>query len=324
MITVFSIGSFQVTLWAVLAAALILAAIVYMVFALRRQGWTALQAVFCCICAGAGSLLLGRALFFAIRPEFLTDPMGDFRGIGPVFDPSVGSASIIGILAGLLAGSLGAAACLKRDAAAAWDAFAVPGLLLFAAFRFIEPLTGQGFGPFITEPFLCFVPLGIRSGWGSWMLSVCFIEGLLLLAAALITRRLKLRSRGSQTLCALILLSLLQIIPESMRCDDVLKIFIFARVTQLGYCLAMVISAVFCWRKAARQGAGRNAVIREASAVGAGILLLVAGEFALDKMNWPDWIIYLAMGLILLGMLVILLRRLVRNDRETLQREPGE
>ena len=317
MITAVTIGNFQVTLWAIFAVAFILAAAVYMVFALRRQGWTTLQAVFCCVSAGAVPLLLGRALFFALRPEFLTDPMGDFLGLAPVFDPSVGSASVVGILAGLLLGSLGAAAAMRKDTVAVWDSFAIPGLLLFAAFRFVEPLTGQGFGPFLADPALCFVPLGIRSGWGGWMLSVCFIEGVLLLAAALITRMLKLRARGSKTLCALILLSLLQIIPESLRCDDVLKIFIFARVTQLGYCAAMVISAAVCWRKAARLGAGKTAITREAVILVFGIGLLVAGEFALDKMEWADWAIYLAMGLVCAGLLAMLLRRLVRSDRGT-------
>ena len=39
MITTLSIGSFRVTLWAVLAAALGLAACVYTVLTLRRRGW---------------------------------------------------------------------------------------------------------------------------------------------------------------------------------------------------------------------------------------------------------------------------------------------
>lgn len=317
MTEAFTIGNVRVTLWAVLAVAFALAALIYTVFALRRRGWTALQAAVCGVSAAAVSLLLGRALFFALRPEFLTDPMGDSLGLGPVFDPAVGSASVIGILAGLLLGSFLAAAAMKKDVISAWDALAVPGLVLFAAFRFIEPLTGQGFGPFLADPALCFVPLGIQSGWGGWMLSVCFIEGILLLAAAAATGLLKLKARGSKTLCALILLSLLQIIPESLRMDNVLKIFIFARVTQLGYCAAMVISAILCWRKAAGLGAGKGVIIREAVILVAGIALLVAGEFALDKMDWPDWAIYVAMGIIIAGMTWMLVRRLVKNDRGT-------
>ncbi len=315
MIRIISIGSFQVTLWAVFAAVFVLAAAAWTVFSLRRQGWTALQAVFCCVLAAAVSLLIGRALFFALRPELLTDPMGDSLGLAPLFDPSAGSAAAAGVLAGLLAGIAAAAACLKKDPAAALDTFTVPGLFLFAAFRFIEPLTGQGFGPFLANPALCFVPLGIRNGWGDWMLSVCFIEGLLLFAAAAAVCLLRFRTGGSKTLCALILLSLLQIIPESLRCDDVLKIFIFARVTQLAYAAVAAVCAAAGWRRSARLGAGKAEIIREAALFFTGILLLIAGEFALDKTQWPDWAIYLGMGLVLAGMLWMLLRRLIRNDR---------
>lgn len=316
MIASVTIGSVQITVWGILAAVLALGAAVYMVFALRRHGWTGLQGILCCLGACALALLLGRGVFFALRPEFLTDPMGDYLGLAPLFNPAVGSISIAGVLPGLLLGSLGAAALFRKSAAEAWDLFAVPGLLLFAGFRFIEPLTGQGFGPFMTNPAFCFVPLAIQNGWDGWMFSVCFAEGLLLLGAAVYLGTRKLRTRRWKTLGALILLSLLQIIPESLRRDDVLKIFIFARVTQLVYCLAMVISAVVIWRRAARLGTGKGTILREAGGLLAGIALLVAGEFALDKMNWPDWAIYLAMGVVLAGMLAMLLRRLIRTDRQ--------
>ena len=269
MIASVTIGSVQITVWGILAAVLALGAAVYMVFALRRHGWTGLQGILCCLGACALALLLGRGVFFALRPEFLTDPMGDYLGLAPLFNPAVGSISIAGVLPGLLLGSLAAAALFRKSAAEAWDLFAVPGLLL-----------------------------------------------LLLLGAAVYLGTRKLRTRGWKTLGALILLSLLQIIPESLRRDDVLKIFIFARVTQLVYCLTMVISAVLIWRRAARLGTGKGTILREAGGLLAGIALLVAGEFALDKMNWPDWAIYLAMGVVLAGMLAMLLRRLIRTDRQ--------
>ena len=315
MITTLSIGSFRVTLWAVLAAALGLAACIYTVLTLRRRGWKPLPAVFCCAAAAVAALLLGRPIFFAVRPDTLMSPMGDYLGLGPVFDPSVGSANVIGVILGLLLGTLAASACAKKRAVDTWDALAVPGLLLFAAFRFIEPLSGQGFGAPLTNPAFCFVPVGISPGGSFWMLSVCFIEGVLLLVSAGITWKLKLRSPGSKTLCALILLSVLQIVPESLRCDNVLKIHTFVRVTQLGYAITMAACAAIGWKRSRNLGTGKGAILREAVFLVLGIGALVAAEFALDKAPWPDWAVYLGMDLVLLSLLWMLMRRLIRNDR---------
>ena len=191
----------------------------------------------------------------------------------------------------------------------------MPGLFLFAAFRFIEPLSGQGFGKPLTNPAFCFVPVGISTGGNFWMLSVCFIEGVLLLISAGTAWKLKLRSPGSKTLCALILLSVLQIVPESMRCDNVLKIHTFVRVTQLGYAIAMAVCAAIGWKRSVDLGTGKGVIVREAVLLVLGIGALVAAEFALDKAPWPDWAVYLGMCLVLFGLLWMVMRRLIRNDR---------
>ena len=312
-IPVISIGQACVTLFALLAGLFCLAAMAVVTVRLSRRTWKAGPAALFCLAAGVLGLVFGRVLFFVIRSEYLLDPMGRFVGLGPLFDFTLGGITVTGVIPGVFLGGWIVCKAFRKDAAEAFDAAAVPGLLLFAAICFIEPLSGQGYGPMLSSPAFCWSPLGIQNGWGDWLLSVCFVEGVLLLIAAGITAGLRLPRPGSRTLCAMVLLSCTMIIPESLREDDVLRIFTFARVTQIGYCALMVVSAALIWYRGVRSGMGKGVLFWGALALA--VALLVAGEFALDKTDWPNGWIYLVMALILAGTAVMLLDRLIRSQR---------
>ena len=312
-IPVIPIGEVRVPLFALLAGLLCLAAAAAVTVRLRRRGWKTGPAVLFCLTAGILGLVLGRVLFFVIRSEYFLDPMGQFVGLAPLFDFSIGGVSAVGVIPGMFLGGWIVCKAFGKNAAEAFDAAAVPGLLLFAAILFIEPLSGQGYGPLLTDPAFCRAPLGIQNGWGDWLLSVSFVEGVLLLIAAGITAGLRLPRPGSRTLCAAVLLSCFLIIPESLREDNVLRVFIFARVTQLGCCALMVVSAAVILRRSVRSGMGKGVLCWCALALA--VALLVAGEFALDKTEWPKVWIYLVMALILTGTAVMLLNRLIRSQR---------
>lgn len=300
-----------VTSYALMTVLFCLAGMV-MLALLFRPRWQMRWALVYGLSAASLGLALGRGLYCAVHASSIFyDPMGRELGIGPLFDLRIGSVSVIGVAAGCLAAAWITARLMRLPAATLLDALSLPLTLLFAAMRFIEPLSGQGFGPAVTSHLLTWAPLSIQNGWGGWAFSVCFLEGVLLLGIAIYLSRVKLRRPGSRFLLALLLVTASQLIPESLRRDDALKIFTFARVNQIGFVAMFFAGCVWCWYRAAI----RKGVIGEALLILLGIVLLIAGEFALDKTQWPDSLIYLAMIAILLAMLWPVTRRAFLADK---------
>ena len=310
----FSLAGFPVSLYSLLALLLCLCAAAVLPLFFRRRGLSARSALLYALSAALLGLLIGRGIYCAVRTDLFLDPFGRSLGFTPFFNLNLGSLSVAGVLAGvLLAAPLSAG---RKNAAAVLDAAAVPGLFLFAALRFIEPLSGQGYGPLTEVPLLCRIPFGIRNGWGEWSLSVCFLEGLILLVIALALLRVSTKRAGTLALCALVLLAACQIVPESLRRDGALRIFIFARVTQICYAAILFGSALAAWIRGRKRGLGKKRIGTETAAVLLGILLLIGGEFALDKTEWPDALIYAAMLLTLALMTLLILRRIREEDRQ--------
>lgn len=311
----FTLCGQPVSLYALLAALLALCAAASLPFFFRRRRLPGRAAAVYVPAALLLGLLLGRSLYCAVRTDLFLDPLGRSLGAAPFFNLGLGSLSVVGLLAGVLLAALPAARLNRVSAAAVLDAAAVPGLLLFAALRFIEPISGQGYGPLTDLPLFCRVPLGIRNGWGEWSLSVCFLEGVILLVTALCLWKTETKAAGSLALYALVLLSACQIVPESLRRDGALRVFVFARVTQIGYAVILLGSASAAWIRGARRGLDRKVILAEASAVLLGILLLIGGEFALDRTDWPEVLIYAGMLLVLFLISLPVLRRIRTEDR---------
>ena len=74
----------------------------------------------------------------------------------------------------------------------------------------------------------------------------------------------------------------------------------------------MVVSAAVIWYRSIRSGMGKGVLFWGTLVLA--VALLVAGEFALDKTEWPDVWIYLVMTLILAGTAGMLLNRLIRSQ----------
>lgn len=298
-------------------ALLALLAACLLTYRFHREGWQKRWAVLYALTAALLSLLLGRAIYCGIHSvSIFYDPMGRFMGLAPFFDPRVGTISVVGVVLGCLIAAPLTAACMKARPLAVLDVLALPLTLLLALARFFEPLTGQGYGPAVTASRLCWEPLSIQNGWGGWMISICFIEGVLLLGIAAWLLFFKPRQTGTMFLVALALVAASQLIPESLRRDNALKLFTFARINQICFVTLLFAACAGGWVRSARLGQGKGAIWAEAALTLLGIALLIAGEFALDKMQWPDAAIYLVMAAILLGMLGACLRRSLHNDRE--------
>lgn len=296
----------------------LLAALTAAILACRfhHRGWKKRWAIVYALTAALSGLLLGRGIYCSIHAmSVFYDPMGRFMGIAPFFDPRAGSVSVIGLVLGCLIASPVTARFMKVRTAALLDVLALPLTLLLCLSRFAEPLSGQGFGPAVEAPWLCWAPLAIQNGWGGWMLSICFIEAMLLLGIVIALLRFRPRQPGALFLTVLLLVTASQLIPESLRRDNALKLFTFARVNQIGFVAMFFGGCTAGWLRSVRQGQPKKPLWLELALTLLGIALLILGEFALDKTQWPDPLIYLVMTAILLGMLILSLRRTLRSDK---------
>ena len=136
-----------------------------------------------------------------------------------------------------------------------------------------------------------------------------------MLVTALCLSRTRWKRNGSLALCALVLLAACQVMPESLRRDGALRIFVFARVTQIGYAVILFVCAVLAWRRAAVRGISRKTLAAEAAAVLFGIVLCIGCEFALDKTDWSHILVYGIMILVLVFLAFLILRRISTEDR---------
>ncbi len=263
-------------------------------------------------------LLLGRAVYCGVRFDRLFyDPMGDFAGFAPFLDYAQGGVNVIGVILGVLLSALLVGAVSRKGGLALLDSGAVPGLALFAWARFVEPLCGTGYGDLITNEAFCRFPFAIENGWGDYTLSVCFIEAVLaaLIALAMLAAGRFCRKKGTLAGVTLALLCVSQIMPTSLRQDDVLFLFIFARVSQIGYGLILLGVLIAGLIRGGRRGLGGKTIFCEIALLLLGIGIIIGAEFALDKTNWPDAAIYAGMIAALLGMGILVVRRLAKEDR---------
>ena len=271
------------------------------------------MALYGVLAAGLGGLL-GRLIYCLDMADwFFFDEVGAFKGLSPFFDLSVGGFCLIGVITGcLLAGPLTKIILKSPGAYRILDAAALPSLFFFAIARAIDPLIGQGYGDEVEIEILQFFPIMLEDGG----YAICFLEALLALIIALALKLLspRFRREGTLALMALTLLSASQILPESLRRDEFLTIFIFAQVNQIGYAVFLGVALILALlRNNNRQDVKRHAAIEvPLLLLGAGVC--TAMEFALDKTNYPHALIYLVMFFALCAMAALTLRRIKMED----------
>ena len=262
-------------------------------------------------------LFLGRAVYCGVRfDKLFYDPMGDYLGLAPFLDLTLGGINVIGVILGVLLSALLVGVVSGRGGLALLDSGAVPGLAFFAWVRFVEPLSGTGFGDLITNQELCRFPFAIENSWGDYALSVCFIEAVLaavIALAMLITGRFCWK-KGTLAGVALALLCVSQIMPDSLRQDDVLFLFIFARVSQMGYGVLLLGVLIAGLIRGGKRGLSGKTIALEIVLLLLGVGVIIGAEFALDKTNWSDTAVYAGMIAALLFMGILVIRRLAKED----------
>ena len=123
----------------------------------------------------------------------------------------------------------------------------------------------------------------------------------------------KARKAGTLFQYALTLWCLAQILPESLRLDDSLSVFVFARVTHLGLAVTVgvpLLRLLFVGRK--RLSA--KAIVLDVIGLAAGLGLAIGTIFALDKTNLPKLLVYAAMVLSFVELGFVICRRIHKED----------
>ena len=308
----------DVTFYAFLLALGALFAAVWVIYHAPRYDAGTGGAILYVLLAGVLGLFLGRAVYCGVRfTQLFYDPRGEFAGLAPFLDVTQGGVNVIGVLLGVLLAAPVAGVITRNKALNLLDAAAIPGMLLFCFARLVEPFSGMGFGDLVTDEALCFFPLTIEKGMGDHFLSVCFIEAVLaaIIFIALLILKHTCKKSGTLAGYALAMLCVTQIVPESLRLDDVLFLFIFARVSQLGYAALMAGTLIAALIRGGRRGLSGKVIVLEIVLLLLGIGALVAGEFALDKTNISNLIIYCVMIAVLLALGFMILRRIRKEDR---------
>ena len=274
----------------------------------------ALAIPLCVLMGRAGYYLLNLNLMQVIGAPFL-----DIRNGGLMLY----SAMAGGMLAAWLTGKISGTSFAKIA-----DCAAAPIALMIAAGRFAEYLTGAGYGfpvydwfdientygrSFIAweEPeILCRFPFAVQDGfYGEWVFAINFLEGLAALIFLVILLRMKPRREGGVAVLLLTMYAACQVVFESMREDEVLKLN-FMKVSQLISALVLLGALILCLRRARESG--------KTTAIRIGLLFVLAGiatamEFGLEqKIGFLTWmradLCYLVMSLSCIGMLVLVLK----------------
>lgn len=294
------LGDTPITVYALLMALLTLLTIGAGTVLARRKGIRPRQMSLFGVLAAVLGLLLGRGIYCAVCWfDVFLDAMGEFQGIAPFFDLTFGGVNVMGVVAGLLLAAPLTAKLTKTRAADLLDAAVVPALTMYILARVIEPLSGQGYGDFMgSDVCVCWLEAGLTA--------------LLLVAVPFLRRRTRRPGTLAQT--ALTLWCLIQILPESLRCDEALYVLVFARVTHLGLALTLGIVFIRLLVQGARRGLSAKAILVDAIAFAAGIGLCIAAIFALDKTNLPKLLVYAGMLLAIAELGFIICRRISQED----------
>lgn len=308
---------YPVQAYSILLALAALVCAVFMHMQAVRRGLKKSTALVYLLCAAPLALFFSRLIYCAVRYEWIfLDEMGEFDGLWHFFEVGNGGLNIAGALLGCLLAGAVCGLITRQKAGAILDTAAPWGALLIAIARFIEPLSGQGYGDLVESPALSFYPAALQNEWGEWSLAVCTIEGILALALFFVLLHIgrKTKRPGTLGLYFLVLFCASQIMPQSLRSDDVLFIFIFARVTQIGFMVLLCAAAAVAGARAARRAGVTVNLAGEWLLLALGVGVCIGAEFALDKTNLPDVLVYAVMVAALAGMAVLVCLRIKKED----------
>lgn len=299
-------GPFTLTAYALCLLAGAAAAIALTAYLGRRN-----PGVNACLSMGmaaiAGAVIGGRLVYCLTQWEFI---LVDLGGAAFMAQPWQGGYNMFGALLGGLAGVLIYAGATKKPACALMDLAAPGAALAIFAGRVGEAFTSQGLGAYVDSEALQRFPFAVENLWGDWQLPVFAYEAaaaLVVMIVCLCLMRGGKRRSGRVAEVFLALISLCQIMLESLRADEFIR-FGFVKFNMLA--AAVVLGGVIglsVWRQVKRGGWKPWQILRLILfAATIGVVILI--EFALDKSPIDNRLLYAVMALMLALMGVSVLR----------------
>ena len=307
--------------WGAVIAAAAAAVLLLMALTGKRRGLKKGTAALFGALAIPLCVLLGRAGYYVCS-------LNRMRAIGiPFFDLAGGGLMLYGAVAGGLLAAFLAGRITKTPFGKIADCAAAPAALMIAAGRFAEYLTGAGYGsdivdwfsPWNTQSFiaweepdiLCRFPFAVQdSFYGNWVFAINLPEGIAALVFLAVLLRMKPRKDGGAAVLLLMMYAACQVVFESMREDEVLRMN-FMKINMLISALVLLGILILCLKKT-RAAAGVTAASLAVLFASAGIA--TAMEFALEqKIGFLTWmradLCYLVMGLCCVCMLLTVLKQ---------------
>lgn len=310
LIILFSVGSLPVTAYALcLLSGALLGVLVTALLGRRRLGLDASLSLCLAIipCAVVGA----RLFYILTNLQYIQIDLGYSLGAF-LWQLWEGGYTLYGAVLGGMAGVWLYARFARKPFPMLLDLVAPGAAVALALARLGEAFTGQGLGKVVEAEGLQFFPLAVPDLWGDWCMPVFFYEALAAAVIAVIAWRLT-RQGGPAAEVAIVLLGLTQVILESWRMDEFIR-FGFVRFNQI--VSAVLMAGVMALRVAravkARQGWSAWQTVRILLFL-AGIGVIIAIEFALDKSTIDNRLLYVVMA----GTLAVMGVSLLAGDRRT-------
>ena len=303
LIELFSVGPLPVTAYALcVSLGALLGVLVTAALGRRRIGLDASLSL--CLVAIPCALLGARLFYLLTNWAYiqidLGYPIGSF-----LWKLLEGGYTLYGAVLGGMAGVWLYARLTRRPASLLLDLAAPGAALALMCARLGEGFTGQGLGKMVDAEALHFFPLSVPDLWGDWAMPVFFYEALAAAIIAVIAWRM-LRRGGPAAEVFVILLGLTQVLLESWRMDEFIR-FGFVRFNQIVSAVLMAaVLALRVLRAAKARGVGPWQIARILLFL-AGIGVIIAIEFALDKSTIDNRLLYVVMAATLAVMGVSLL-----------------
>ena len=309
LIILFSVGSLPVTAYALcLTAGALLGVLVTALLGRRRIGLDASLSLGLVIipCAAVGA----RLLYILTNLQYIQIDL-DYSLGAFLCQPWEGGYTLYGAVLGGLVGVCLYARFARKPLPLLIDLVAPGAALTLALARLGEFFTGQGLGKVVEAEGLHFFPLAAPDLWGDWCMPVFFYEALAAAVIAVIAWRLARRG-GPAAEVAIVLLGLTQVILESWRMDEFIR-FGFVRFNQIVSAVLMAgVLALRVARAVKARGWSAWQAVRVILFL-AGIGVIIAIEFALDKSTIDNRLLYVVMA----GTLAVMGVSLLAGDRRT-------
>lgn len=292
LVILFSIGSLQVTAYALcVALGTLLGVLITVWIGRKRLGVDACLSLSLAVIPLA--VLGARLTYWLTNLQYIQIDLGYglFAFLWQLWE---GGFTLYGAILGGMAGAWLYAHITRRPLREIFDLIAPGAALALAVIRLGEYFTGQGLGKLVEAEPLQFFPLAVTSLWEEWAMPVFFYEAVAALIIMAVTWSL-IRRGGHAAEAFIALLGVTQVLLESWRMDEFIR-FGFVRFNQIASAVMMAaVLAIRIARAVKRGGWSRWSVARIVLFL-LGIGMVIAIEFALDKSTIDNRLLYVIMA----------------------------